>query len=125
METTVKKTWRPAAAGILNIISGALRGFSVIVIIIIITAVDTWKYLVATIPPSDLPIIAPLLNTILILMLAASISETVFPIVGGVFALQRRRWGWALAGSIVAVMGMLPLGIASTIFVAMSRDEFE
>ncbi len=30
METTVKKTWKPTTAGILNIISGAVNVFSVI-----------------------------------------------------------------------------------------------
>ena len=125
METTVEKTWQPTTAGILNIISGSLRVFSVIGLIIVITVIDTWKFLVDICPPEDLPFVAPMVNTILILLLVASIIETVFPIISGVFALQRRRWGWVLAGSIVAIFGMLPLGVASTILVAMSKDEFE
>ena len=125
METAAKKTWQPTTAGILNIISGSLRVFSVIGLIIVITVVDTSKFLMAVISPEDLPFIAPMVNTILILLLVASIMETVFPIIGGVFALQRRKWGWALAGSIVAIFGMLPLGVASTILVAMAKDEFE
>jgi hypothetical protein len=60
----------------------------------------------------------------LIVLVILSLVEATFPIIGGIFALQRRRWGWALAGSIVAILGTLPLGVASTIFVAMSRDEF-
>ena len=125
METAKQKTWQPKLAGILNIVSGSLRVFSVIVLILLITAVDTWQFLVATIPPEELSFVVPMLNTILILVLVASIFETVFPIVGGIFALQRKKWGWALAGSIVAIFGVLPLGIASTIFVAIAKDEFE
>ena len=54
-----------------------------------------------------------------------SIITTVFPIIGGVFALQRRRWGWALAGSIIAIFRTNVLGILSTIFVSIAKDEFE
>lgn len=47
-------------------------------------------------------------------------------IVGGIFAIQRRLWGMALAGSICAVL-VLPaflLGILSVVFVALARSEF-
>jgi len=54
-----------------------------------------------------------------------AIIVVVFPIIGGVFALQRVKWGWALAGSIIAIIAMFPLGVASTIFVAMAKGEFE
>ena len=125
METTVKKTWKPTAAGILNIITGALNALGAIVLIIILTAVDTWKFFLGVIPAEDLPFIASIVNTMLIASLVMSIIHTIFPIVGGVFALQRRKWGWALAGSIIAILGTFPLGVASTIFVAIAKDEFE
>ncbi len=41
------------------------------------------------------------------------------------FALQRRKLGWALADSIMAVPGTFPLGVAAIIFVAISKNEFE
>ena len=125
METPVQKTWRPTTAGILNIISGALSAFSVIAFIIVLTATSTWQFFMEFIPPAEFPFIAPLLSAILIICLVFSIIETVFPIVGGVFALQRRKWGWALAGSIISIIGAFPLGVASTVFVAMAKDEFE
>ena len=124
METTVQKTWKPITAGILNIISGALSVLGAIGLIIAITAANTWTFLLDAIPPEDLPFVAPLVSTILIILLVLSIIEAVFPIVGGVFALQRKKWGWALTGSIIAILGMLPLGVASIIFVAMAKDEF-
>jgi len=125
MEAAVKKTWKPTTAGILNIISGAMRVFAVMGFIIAITAVSTWRFFLDMIPPEDLPSVVPIVNTILIILLVLSIIEAVFPIVGGVFALQRRKWGWALAGSIIAILGVFPLGVASTIFVTMAKDEFE
>jgi len=124
MVTTVQRTWKPTTAGILNIITGALNALGAIGLIIAIIAIgniDIMRFL----PPEDAPFIAPLIGTILIILLVLSIIEAVFPIIGGVFALQRRKWGWALAGSIVAILGTFPLGLASTIFVAMAKNEFE
>ena len=125
METTVQKTWKPTTTGILNIISGAISALSAIGLIIVISTVNTWQFLLAMVPPEDLPFVAPILSTVLIISLVLSIIEAVFPIVGGVFALQRRKWGWALAGSIIAILGMFPLGVLSTIFVSLAKDEFE
>jgi hypothetical protein len=49
----------------------------------------------------------------------------ILPIIGGVYALQRKKWGLALAGSIVVIFGSSIMGILATIFLAMSKDEFE
>lgn len=124
MESNVKRTWKPTTVGILNIVSGALRALTAIGIIIAMIAIgniNIMRYL----PPSDAPFIVPLIGTILIVALVVSLLEAVFPIIGGIYAIQRKKWGWALAGSIVAILGVLPLGIASTIIVAIAKDEFE
>jgi len=47
------------------------------------------------------------------------------PLIGGIYAVQRRKWGLALAGSIAAIFGSTPLGIAAAIFTALAKDEFE
>jgi hypothetical protein len=83
------------------------------------------QFIEAMVPPEELPYISSLLSTVLILLLVLAVFHTVFPIMGGVFALQRKRWGWALSGSIIAILAMFPLGLASTIFVAIAREEFE
>ncbi len=125
MEPAVEKTWKPIAAGILNIVSGAFSILGAIGLLVIVVSVDAWKLLVAVTPSEDLPFVAPIVNTILITLLVLSVIHIVFPIVGGVFAIKRIKWNWALTGSIVAIIGMFPLGVASTIFVAMAKDEFK
>ena len=49
---------------------------------------------------------------------------SIMAIVGGIFAVQRKSWGLALAGSICAILQGGILGIIATIFVALSRKEF-
>ena len=125
MEITVKKTWKPTTAGILNIITGAINALGLIFLIIAIISfysINIRQFL----PPDFVP--PPGAGPIVIIVLIFTIISAAFPIIGGVFALQRRKWGWALAGSIIAIiaiLGTFPLGIASTIFVVLSKDEFE
>ena len=118
------KTWRPTTAGILNIIAGAISALFAISLVITIAAASTWTIYLDVVSPAELPFITSLVNTILIIFLVLSIIAAAVPLVGGVLAVQRKRWGWALAGSIVAIFGVFPLGVLSTIFVAMAKEEF-
>jgi uncharacterized BrkB/YihY/UPF0761 family membrane protein len=127
MVTTSPKTWKATTAGILNIIAGGLNGLGTIGLIIAIFAFGNYLSTVIMdfLPPEDAPFIMPLIFPMLVAILVLTIAATVFPIIGGVYALQRRRWGWALAGSIIAIFRTSVLGILSTIFVSMAKDEFE
>jgi hypothetical protein len=126
MVTASPKTWKATTAGILNIISGGLNGLVAIGLIIVFCAFGNFSAIIMDyLPPEGAPFIMPLIVPILVVVLVLSVVTAVFPIVGGVYALQRRQWGWALAGSIIAIFRSLPMGVLSTIFVAMARDEFE
>jgi len=48
----------------------------------------------------------------------------ILPLLGGIYALQRRKWGLGLAGSIAAIFGSIPLGIVATVLMALAKDEF-
>lgn len=45
-------------------------------------------------------------------------------IFGGVAALNRRRWGLSIAGSIAAVFSFFPIGIFAVIFTILAEPEF-
>ena len=47
------------------------------------------------------------------------------PLIGGIYAVQRKNWGWALAGSIMAIFSSALVGIISTVLISLSRKEFE
>jgi len=46
-------------------------------------------------------------------------------IVGGIFSIRRRNWGWALAAAIAGSITFYPCGITAVIFVCLGKSEFE
>jgi len=70
-------------------------------------------------------LIPGVLETILVIATVFLLIVGIMPIIGGIYALQRKNWGLALAGSIVAIFGSSVMGILATIFVAMAKNEFE
>jgi len=124
---TGQKTWKPIVAGILNIVCGALRILGSIAALI---GVMFFIPVATSIGPGPVPemggwLVHGVLQTILIIAIIYLLIVGILPIIGGIYALQRKKWGLALAGSIVAIFGSSIMGILATIFVAMSKDEFE
>ncbi len=103
----MKRTWKPTTAGILTIIAGAVQ------ILVGLGSLREHELARRFMPQR------PILGLFLLLLGIVSI-------IGGVFALNRKVWGMALAG---AVCSLLPphiavLGILSIIFVALGKNEF-
>ena len=120
----MEKTWKPAVAGILEIVSGAV-GLVAVIGLSIAIAVTGGFHIPGT---ENIPRFVPSLLTGIAITLAVF---SLLSLVGGIFALQRKLWGLALAGSISAIfcsiplLGGLPVGITATIFIALSKKEFE
>jgi len=120
---TLPKTVMPTVGGILSIISGAL-GFITIAFFLtfgsvfgaaiareVLSSLGYWQ---AGLPLTIIGIIA-------ILLLCVNIVA----IIGGIYAIQRRGWGMALAGAICSVFPSQILGVLAVVFIAISRREFE
>jgi hypothetical protein len=114
----MEKTSKPIAGGILNIITGALGFIGAIGMFIGFSVISGWW---------DIPGIWGIPWFAGAIVLSAAIPTAVLAIlalIGGIYAVQRKMWGWALAGSIAAILVIFPLGIASTVLVAVAKDEF-
>lgn len=110
----MEKTWMPMVAGILILVSAGSKLLALLGIMI--------ASFVAILPVSIIGV-TPL---VLLLLIAIPLAiVTILAVVGGIYALQRKKWGLALAGSIVAFLPFSLLGLAAVILVALSRDEFE
>lgn len=45
-------------------------------------------------------------------------------LIGGIYALKSRVWGFALAGAILAIICGGPFGVLGTIFIALRKRDF-
>jgi hypothetical protein len=119
----MKKTEKPQAGGILSIIAGVfglLGSFGILIAIISLAGTGHWihdmdYYYWESVSAT------PILWSIGIPMFFCGIMA----VIGGIFAVQRKQWGLALAGSIAAFFPAWILGLLAVIFVAISHDEFQ
>jgi len=116
----MKPTWKPQVAGILSIMGGAIGLMGSFGILIAITAIGAgrhwagdWEWEAGN--------VIPILWAIGIPLFLCGVTS----IIGGIFAVQRKIWGLALAGSIAAFFPVWIFGLMATIFTAISKDEFE
>ncbi len=140
----IKRTWKPIVAGVINIFGGGYFGFLLVQFLFTFFAGPNttrrsdpeadW-FLV----PLELLGLALLLIIALILFVVASLAFT-----GGVFAIRRKAWVLALAGSIIISLSLflapllqflvnnpsvwiifILLGPTAVILTALSKKEFE
>ena len=107
----MERTWKPTTAGILSIIAGAIQAIVGIVVRVIGGSVAGL---------AAIPGLGSIFGAIAIPLIILGIVA----IVGGVYALKRRLWGLALAGSICALIGPWLLGLLAIIFVSIGKKEF-
>ena len=136
----MEKTWKPTTAGILTIISGALEIFLGVIAII----ASRWVSLLGGVDWSDLiqqwggawgpgmgdipSRITEIIGVTATAVMIGGIVILVFGIialVGGINAIKRKRWGLALAGSILSLPITTLLGTLAIIFVSLGKKEFD
>lgn len=104
----MRKTWKPVAGGVLAIVSGCLT-------LLIVLAV--MAFMIA--PASRMSALGVGVLGLVVIVFS------IVAIVGGILALQRRSWGFSLAGAICATISPWSLlGILAIVFIAISKDEF-
>jgi hypothetical protein len=104
----LQRTWKPIAAGVVAMIGGTLDIVAALAFRIYLSLGTSGIAPQAVVP-------------IEVLLLAAGIGA----IVGGSFSVRRKHWGLGLAGSICAITPpLMTLGILSTVWIAISRNEF-
>ena len=116
----MEKTNKPTVAGILAIIPGVLSFFWAVALFIGFGVTSGTFDIPGGV--GDIPRFVP---GIIMGWAIESAITAILALVGGIFAVQRKKWEWALAGSIAAIFAFLPLGIAAVILTAQSKDEFE
>ena len=114
--------WMPKVAGILDIVAGSLGIIGSLFMCFGLAFLSYFTIADGT-EFNDFPmrLIALFMIPWAIFIIAAGILA----IVGGIYALRKKKWGLALAGSVGALFGSSPLGVAAIIFTALTKSEFE
>ena len=118
-------TWKPIVAGILNMVVGVVTLFGTFITAIILVGVGGSVLSVSRIAAMMPVWLAGMAEGFMVILAVMLVVCSALPLIGGVYAVQRKNWGWALAGSIIAIFSSTIPGIASTVLVALSKDEFE
>jgi uncharacterized membrane protein HdeD (DUF308 family) len=118
----MENKWMAVTAGILDIVAGSLRVIVSLFVALLVAAFAIFSRGDMTcLEGFPIAITASVVITLAIFFLIASILA----IVGGIYAMRRKNWGMALAGSIAALLCAAPLGIAAIVLIALSKKEFE
>ena len=117
----MEKTWRPITAGVLNIVSGAIALIWFAMLIIALATIGN----IPSIPHMGVVPGPGIVAIILWSWAIPSIIIGILALIGGIYALQRKKWGLVLTGSIAATLFWFFVGIPAIIFTALSKNEFE
>ncbi|MDD5312649.1 MAG: hypothetical protein PHO26_06415 [Dehalococcoidia bacterium] len=118
----MKPTWKPIMAGILDIVSGAIGMVGGIYFVILSTVLQSiHEYL--NVDPAVIQTIQQFISSVMAIPFIL-VFVGIAAIIGGVYALQRRIWVFALGGAVFSFILFFPFGLASIIVTAMSREEF-
>jgi len=115
------QTSKATVAGVLDIIagiSGLVGGIPLLVLALVGSGI------LGTLPDPEVRRLAILPMALFMPLALLCFVSGVLAIAGGIAAFNRRRWGLAVAGSIAAVFGFFPVGIAAVVFTILAESEF-
>lgn len=111
------RSWIPTVAGVLDILAG---GLALIGFLALVCAV----FVVNNLPDADPDDFGLMIaETVLVSVSVVVLIVALLAVLGGVFALQRKRWGWALAGSIAAAFVCPPVGLPAIILTVLAEKD--
>ncbi|HDM66802.1 MAG TPA: hypothetical protein ENG62_00235 [Thermoplasmatales archaeon] len=120
---------KPVIAGVLLIVAGVLSILTWALFLLGVQAIDTT--VIQTLQEQGLNITMEQIRLILNTCATLGIIFSLFPLVGGLTALQKKRWGLALLGGIIGLFtGLVSflssiLSLVGLILVAISKQDFQ
>jgi hypothetical protein len=118
----MKLTWKPIMAGILDIVGGAIGMVGGLYFVALASLFRVIREFVR-LDPHVIQRMEQIIQDIFAVPFVV-VFIGIIAIIGGVYALQRRIWGLALAGSICSCMVFPFFGLPSIIITALAKDEF-
>jgi len=113
-------------AGVLNIVCGAAGALGALLIVFAILLIRTvlnqdFPFYDTSLSPEAAADLVTVVYTAVGIFLALL---SALAITGGVYALQKKYWGLALAGAIAGTFIFFPCGVVAIVFTALAKPEF-
>ena len=119
----MQKTWMSTVAGILQILSAGSKSLILFGLFVALIVVPVNPYIDPSGASGGVPV-----NLMALLLWGLSLPlliSCILALVGGIYALHRKKWGLVLAGAIAAFLPFSLLGTAAIIFTVLAKGEFE
>jgi len=115
-------------AGILTLISAGLGIFGIIgcvfYMLIMPVLFNSPEYYTGM-TQAEIDLVLPVMNAMLSVMIIGILVFMTLAVIGGIFALKRKNWGWALTGAIAATLLFFPCGLVAIIMIATAKPDFD
>lgn len=113
------QSWMPKIAGLLSIIAGSIGILGSVIAIVLFTFLNNPQN-------NPLPLESTFGDSMGWALIISFLVINLIAVAGGLAAVKRKLWGLALTGAICALFSLWAgvLGIASIVFLALSRNEF-
>ena len=121
MNAPNENSWMPTVAGVLDIFAGVSAIGGSLPVGFVAMGMGSFAVPAGSVA-ADYPV--GLLVGFFLVLASGLFIAGIISIVGGVYALNKKKRLWALAGSIAAVFGFFPLGIPAVILTVMSEEQF-
>jgi len=118
-------TWKPIVAGILNVTVGVITLVGTFFIVMLLVGIGGGILAISRITDLLPMWLSVSIEGVLVITAILLIVLSALPLLSGIYAIQRKNWGWALVGSILAIFSSAIVGVISTVLVLLSKDEFE
>ena len=121
----METTWKPIVAGVLNITVGVVTLVGTFLTVMLLVGIGSGILAISLIADMIPMWLSVSVEGVMVIMAILLIVLSALPLLGGIYAIQRKNWGWALGGSILAIFSSAILGVISTVLISLSKKEFE
>ena len=109
------RSWIPTVAGVLDILAGVPALIAVLALLFA-------GAMLGVVPEED-EVPVEWVQALLVCIAGLVFAGGVLAVIGGAFALQRRRFGWMLVGAIAAAVCFPPLGVPAIVLTVLAEKE--
>ena len=119
------KTWKPTVAGILLFVAVLIHlagGIFEVILVFAVGSAQLFNGFFMDLFPTSMH---QYIQVVMMLSAFYCLVGIVLELLGGVYAIKRKKWIFTVIGSVCALLAFFPVGIPALIFTITSKNEFK